>query len=227
MNGTRKRQHKALKNNGETKNQEQPSREVTTAEKLNIIFEILTQPISIIGFQIICNEKQCSFTSLPDLSQYSSWPVYFNSEVFLYYLGFVTITFLLSSVSLGAQKYPVENFTYNLNGFITALLMIATLLVGEIIGIPISSYINDHVMHFVISDLIFKVSLGIFLYLFSFTAKKNELNPRETGTPFITAFYNGRQINPRLFNRIDIKTTYVKIFTQTIVSICVLIQLNY
>ncbi|XP_044756327.1 delta(14)-sterol reductase LBR-like [Coccinella septempunctata] len=205
------------KKNGTSKTQEQPTRTVTNWELLNMIFEILIVPILMIGFHLVCNEKQCSFTSLPDLSQYKSLSDFFNLESFLFFLAYVAVLVIFGCLPLGGEKIRVKNYTYNLNGFNSTLCLILTMLVCESFGVPVSYYISEHLLHLVVSVLIFQVSLAVFVYIFSFTAREDELNPAEIGTPFISAFYNGRQINPRLFNTVDIKFTYVKIYTSTLI----------
>ncbi|XP_045466033.1 delta(14)-sterol reductase LBR-like isoform X3 [Harmonia axyridis] len=196
-------------------NKEDFKRVVTTGEVSNIIFEMITQPFLIVGFHIICNKTQCSFGSPPDFSQYSSLSMFFDKQAFFCYLGLVTLIFLLDCIPLGGKMCRADDHTYNLNGFNSLLLLILVWFICETVGFPISFYVTEHILQLVVSNMIFQASLGIFLYIYSFVVEPNKLNPKEIGTPFISALYNGRQINPRFFNKVDVKVSWLRLYIDT------------
>lgn len=178
---------------------------------LGACFGIVLLPLFVYGLHAWCNEKQCSFTRLPDLEQLKNVSTYFDFKTSLVYVAFLILLGLLTAFPFGGEKVsglPNKHekliYTGNAPFCLIILVMLAVLL--NYYGIKVVKFINYHYFHFIFPAFLFGIVLSVYAYIKSFYVPVSAL---ATNSSFYTNriynFFMGREVSPRLLGVLDLK----------------------
>ncbi|XP_015120862.1 delta(14)-sterol reductase [Diachasma alloeum] len=170
-------------------------------------------PISIILPQVACYNNKCSNTvgfRLP-----TKWHVYLNLNATLYYTGFLLFVAIGSLLPVGrvvdGQQNKTGRLQYRVNGWLTAIICLAGMAICEYhFNYRVSDYILRSILQLAVSGWIIATILAIMLYIKAGRAPVAALNIYGSTNNLIYDFWQGREINPRIGGRLDIKTVLIR-----------------
>lgn len=174
-------------------------------------FFIAFLPIFVYGIHIFCNEKNCSFTQVPDWKQYTNVFTFFDLQATMTYYGCLLIVGMLSVLPIGGKKVSGlanrhEKLEYVANAPFSFFVLFLAAVLLEVFGIGAAKFINRNYFHFILPAFVFGVLLAFYSYFKSFYAPvtARTLN----SSLYVKKLYNffmGREINPRAMGVLDLK----------------------
>ncbi|KAI8902010.1 ergosterol biosynthesis ERG4/ERG24 [Globomyces pollinis-pini] len=176
-----------------------------------VIATILAVPTIVFLLFPLCSKHGCP----PPIDQWNS-AIVFNSslidpvafKVILYWFGLhlFLYSFLPGRSVLGAPTPNGLRLTYNINGLNSFFLIIGTLFVSILYsGLTPLLWIADNQFQLSIAASIISSLLALSLYIASFRSPTIVLAEGGNSGYHHYDFWMGRELNPRLFNSIDLK----------------------
>ncbi|XP_035229935.1 delta(14)-sterol reductase LBR-like [Stegodyphus dumicola] len=219
--------------------EEEEEEEVTpkpkTRRSLQIVYffgtvlRIILMPTSLLFLIFSCTKKQCTVLDTPQF--YSKWRDFFNSIIIPLssVIAFHLFQSILALIPLGrkvtgfpfdAKKITLE---YRLNGFLC--------LIFSVLGFSIPAYLGfymnwgyDKFKAIGLSCAIYSVLFALILHIIS-TVKGHGVV--QSKVPVLGNFYNGVYINPVLFGKVDIKTSFIRagLIGSALINLSILLKL--
>lgn len=185
---------------------------------------IILTPLIILVPNVICDEKQCSITKLPNFGKYKSIEAFLDYDALAFYSGYVLLMAFLSALPFGGPKVnglpnKQGKLSYRLNGTFVLICTSAALIALEYLNVPVVATVLDKYFQIVVSSLVVSFLVAIYLYVRSFYVSVSALNPHAISNSQIYNFWIGREINPRILNVIDMKVLFYRITLSLFVSI--------
>ncbi|KAK9881915.1 hypothetical protein WA026_018109 [Henosepilachna vigintioctopunctata] len=179
-------------------------------ESVGTCFQIIFSQVFLTCLYLFCDNIQCSFKSFPNWNRFKSFSVFFDLRAFLGYSALAVTLAILSSVPFGGKRVsnlPSKQgkFIYVTNGFASFVIIGTIFATLEYFRFPVSRFIFEHIIQLLISATIFGAVFSVYLYLRSFYVLVSCLNPTEIDASSVNAFFYGREVNPRMFNILDLK----------------------
>ncbi|KAF2903369.1 hypothetical protein ILUMI_02818 [Ignelater luminosus] len=186
-------------------------------EWIGALLGIISTPLFVIALFICCDENQCSFTKLPNFQKYKYFSTYINTSALLAYSAYALFVAILSALPIGGSKTSGllnkhGKLDYVLNGWFCFILTSLALVSLEYFKVPVISFILKRYFQLAISAIIIGIFIAIYLYVRSFFVPISALNPYTISNSKVYNFWVGREVNPRAFNRIDIKLYMMRLF---------------
>lgn len=177
---------------------------------IGALFLIIFSTIAVIALHILCDEYQCSFVRLPNLSKYKSLKTFYDPLSILCYIGYFTLLAVLSALPFGGPRIsslPNKHgkLDYIMNGVFSTIVIFLVVFGLEWAGISVTNFVIQHLFHLLIASLCVGYLLSLYLYVRSFYVPVSALNTHVIGKNAIYAFFMGREVNPRIFGVIDLK----------------------
>lgn len=169
-------------------------------------------PLITYGVNIFCNERQCSFIQLPDLTLYKSFATHFDLATTLVYCAFLLILSLLTALPFGGKRISGlpnkhEKLEYTANSAFCFILFLLGAVVLEFYSIRVVKFINLHYFHFILPSFLFGILLSLYCYYRSFYVPISALTINSSlYQKKLYNFFMGRETNPRLLGVLDLKT---------------------
>lgn len=170
--------------------------------------------------QYVCSRPDCSVRSvrLEKLKLLSS---YFTLESGYIYLALTWIVSALSLIPfLGVKRQSAQSTSggneasasYYFNGFATAAVIVSGLSVVEYyFKYPINTLIYKNYQQFCFVGFIYAIIISIWLFVRSKYVPVPAWNPYAKSGRLVGDLFVGREINPRWFNRLDIKLVHRRV----------------
>ncbi|KAK4883612.1 hypothetical protein RN001_006931 [Aquatica leii] len=189
-----------------------PDRKETQTESQWLTPLLLTVVLLLfpIVYYVFCNEVQCQWMKLPNLSKFMYSSTYFDSVSFAICSGFGLLVVLVSAIPFGGFKISglpnkQGKLDYVMNGMLVAITVCTALAILEFYNVPVIQNVLSKYFQLIISLLIIGCILSIWLYIRSFYVPLCALKSDVLTSGRIYNFFNGRELNPRLFNVVDVK----------------------
>lgn len=178
----------------------------TRVESPPNFFLMLLLVESLIILPIVLNYVHREKWNLPKLAAYlRSSASYCTTQSASFFLAYLTGTALLSLGSIGRiVKLPGCDGAFKFNGLFSAIIILGFLIGLELKGLNSFSAIYNNIDRFLLQSIIVSLILSAALF---FRAKRQppaNPNPLANGKWFVK-FAAGLEINPKIFNRLDIK----------------------
>ncbi|KAL3276494.1 hypothetical protein HHI36_011874 [Cryptolaemus montrouzieri] len=185
-------------------------------EYIGIYFQVILIPVFVLSLYIFCNKAHCSLTSVPKKPLFPSFSVFFDLRSFLGYSVLAILLALLSALPFGGRKVTnlpskQEKFVYVANGIVSLIIILSVCASLEYFQLPVLKFIQQHILHFLISAFIIGVIFSAYLFLRSFYVPLSALNPTEVDKSVLSGFFYGREANPRLLNVLDLKMYLIRV----------------
>ncbi|CRK97217.1 CLUMA_CG010614, isoform A [Clunio marinus] len=130
---------------------------------------------------------------------------YCNLQSASFFVAFLTSTVLLHAIPLGKiVKLPTSEVTHKFNGLFTALVIVAFLFGLELKGLDSLTAIYNNIDRFMYLSIITNIIVAGALYVRGKRSALKNPNPYATGH-FINEFTTGLEINPRIYDKLDVK----------------------
>lgn len=132
---------------------------------------------------------------------------YFDMQSGSFFLAFLSGTVLFSLAPFGrfVTLPGYAHQTLKFNGLFSAIVIIGFLLGLELRGLDSLTAIYNNIDRFLIQSVITNLILAIALYIRAKRQKPTNPNPIATNGKFIVDFAAGLDINPKIYDRIDLK----------------------
>lgn len=190
---------------------------------LGALLGILIIPATFAILYALCNETHCKFTQLLNLNKFKHLSSWFDSTAFLIYLGYISLVAILSAIPIGGRKVSglpnkQGKLIYVMNGFFIAIVTSVLLVSLEYYKVPVISHILDKYFQLIVTAVIVGILVSIYLYAHSFYVPISALNPHAISNSKIYNFFIGREINPRIYGKLDMKIFLFRTFVIGMVS---------
>ncbi|GIY22884.1 delta(14)-sterol reductase TM7SF2 [Caerostris extrusa] len=176
------------------------------------ITSIIFIPTILLFLVFSCTKRQCTILDIPQF--YSRWSDVGNSVKYPFAAIFIfhMLQCILSLIPLGKKvmgfitetnKNPLE---YRLNGLLILLLNIVIFGICSYLEV----YMNwgyDRFRGFALSAALYSAAWALGLHVYALW-KGNEIATSKI--PILGKFYNGSYINPVLFGKLDLKTSFIR-----------------
>ncbi|KFM70863.1 Lamin-B receptor, partial [Stegodyphus mimosarum] len=193
------------------------------------VLRIILMPTSLLFLIFSCTKKQCTVLDTPQF--YSKWRDFFNAIIIPLstVIAFHLFQSILALIPLGrkvtgfpfdAKKITLE---YRLNGFLCLIFSIFGLLIPAYLGV----YMNwgyDKFRAIGLSCAIYSVLFALILHIISTVKGDGDVQSK---VPVLGNFYNGVYINPVLFGKVDIKTSFIRagLIGSVLINLSILLKL--
>lgn len=130
---------------------------------------------------------------------------YCNTQSGSFFLAFLSSTVLLSFVPVGRfVKLPGSDVQLKFNGLFTAIVILGFLLGLEVRGLDSLTAIYNNIDRFSLMSILVNLVIAVAIYWRAKRQPPGSPNPFATGC-FINDFAAGLEVNPRIYNRLDVK----------------------
>lgn len=141
------------------------------------------------------------------LADLKSSATYCNTQSGSFFLAFLSGTVLLSFVPIGRYvKLPGSDVEHKFSGLFTAVVILAFLFGLELRGLDSLTAIYNNIDRFLFLSIITNIIIAVALYVRAKRQPPATPNPLATSGRFINDFAAGLEINPRIYNRLDVKS---------------------
>lgn len=131
---------------------------------------------------------------------------YCNTQSGSFYLAFLTSTILLSFAPTGRiVKLPGSDKSLKFNGLFTAIVIVGFLIGLELRGLDSLTAIYNNIDRFLFMSIFTALVKSTILYVRAKRSPPANPNPIASGS-FVVDFAAGLEINPKIYNRLDIKS---------------------
>ena len=134
---------------------------------------------------------------------------YCNSQAGYFFLAFLSSSFLLTTIPVGRMVTISSNNVYSyfkFTGFFNAFVTIAFLLALENRRLDLLAAIYNNIDQFLYLNIIVALLFAGANYAKSRANRPQTLNPYGRSGKFLIDFFAGAEINPKLFNKFDLKS---------------------
>lgn len=164
--------------------------------------------ISLIAVPIILQLTFKVNWSLPKIAaELKSSATFCNVQALSFFLAFLSGTVLLSVLPIGrVVKLPGSDYEHKFNGIVSAVVILAFLVGLELAGLDSLTAIYNNLNRFLFLSIFANLVISIAVYVRGKRQPPATPNPYATTGRFITDFTSGLDINPRIYNRLDVKS---------------------
>ena len=156
-----------------------------------------------------CYKNQGDLNWSNILSDLKNPLTYCNSQAGYFFLAFLSSTFILTAVPVGRMVTIKSNDGYScfkFTGFFNAIVIVLFLLALEQRGLDsLSAIYNNIDQYFYLSIIVALLFAGV-NYAKARKTRPQELNPYARSGKFLIDFFAGAEINPKIFNKFDLKS---------------------
>ncbi|CAO1402861.1 unnamed protein product [Diamesa hyperborea] len=134
---------------------------------------------------------------------------YCNSQAGYFFLAFLSSSFLLTTMPVGRMVTISANNVYSyfkFTGFFNAFVILAFLLALENRRLDLLAAIYNNIDQFLYLNIIVALLFAGANYAKSRGKQQQQLNPYGRSGKFLIDFFAGAEINPKLFNKFDLKS---------------------
>lgn len=184
---------------------------------------MLWLPVLVLMLNLICDQNECTFESLPDSRRYSL-STFFNPSATSVFYAFVTYFAVLNVLPFGGSKVSgllnkQGKLEYTMNGFFIGVVLLLSLIGLESYGVPAVYSIYKHFFRFSVVSTLFGVLVAVYCYIRSFYIPVSALNPHAITNSEVYNFFMGKEVNPRVFGKLDVKMYFIRYLALSVVSI--------
>lgn len=131
---------------------------------------------------------------------------YCNTQAGSFFLAFLSGTALLSFVPIGREvKLSGSDVVHKFNGLSTAIVIVAFLIGLELRGLDSLTALYNNIDRLLFMSIFANLFIAVILYIKGKRSSPASRNPFATTGRFITDFAAGLEINPKIYNRLDVK----------------------
>jgi Ergosterol biosynthesis ERG4/ERG24 family len=132
---------------------------------------------------------------------------YCNKQAGSFFIAFLSGTVLLALGPIGrVVKLPGSDQQYKFSGIVTAIVILAFLVGLELNGLDSLTAIYNNIDRFLFLSIFSNLVTAVALYIRGKRQPPANPNPQANSGKFIVDFAAGKEINPKIFNRLDVKS---------------------
>lgn len=192
-------------------------REIGEAKKFSEYFGsfgssliILLIPLLTITFYVSCSVSECTFNKLPNLDKYKYLKTWFDLKTALIYLCYLNVLAFLTALPFGGRRVSGLPNKHGKLEYITNGLFSFTVIFSIVIGLQVKgfssfNFLTEHLYHFMIMAILSGILFSVVAYVRSFYVGISALNVNCAGRSRVYGFFVGQEVNPRIFQVIDLK----------------------
>lgn len=178
---------------------------------IGVLFQMVFTPLFILGVNLACSSTQCNFTSLPKLQPFKKLDNWINLKSLLIYISFILIQVLISFIPILGKKVSLPGGgTFTANGTFSVFVTLFVIMGLEYVDIPAISLIHAQYIPLFITAVLFGVFMSVGLFIRSGNIPSSERNRHGNSGSTLYDFWMGREVNPCLFGKFNVKLVFMR-----------------